>query len=193
MPYRPGLLLILTHPCSSPMSTPADLPQNYYDLLAISPYATLPEIRQAYRELSKQYHPDTTTLAPEVAISKFQQIQEAYATLVNPDQRRFYDLYRAYEAQVQSVAQATSPQPAPPRPPNPTPESYGDPQGATAGAGDRSAQPSAIETPSAYLDAIDRPLSPGEVFALFLLGVTFLACIVLALALGIARGELILD
>jgi len=37
-----------------------------------------------YRQLSKRYHPDTTALPPAIATAKFQQLNEAYATLNNP-------------------------------------------------------------------------------------------------------------
>lgn len=42
------------------------------------------------------------------------------------------------------------------------------------------------------VDVQERPLSAGELFALLILGLTFLGCLVLALVLGIARGEMIL-
>ncbi len=44
---------------------------------------------------------------------------------------------------------------------------------------------------SAYLDPIDRPLSPGEMFVLLLLSGTFLICIGLVLVVAISRGELV--
>ncbi len=44
---------------------------------------------------------------------------------------------------------------------------------------------------SAYIDPIDRPLSPGELFVLLLLGGTFLICIGLVLVVAISRGELV--
>jgi curved DNA-binding protein CbpA len=44
---------------------------------------------------------------------------------------------------------------------------------------------------SAYLDPIDRPLSPGEMFVLLLLCGTFLICIGLVLVVAISRGELV--
>jgi len=53
-------------------------------LLGLHPSASAIEIRRAYRELSKRYHPDTTDLPPAIAIVKFQQLNEAYAALSNP-------------------------------------------------------------------------------------------------------------
>ena len=46
------------------------------------------------------------------------------------------------------------------------------------------------ESKSAYLDPIDRPLSPGEIFMLLLLGGCFLACIGLVFLVAASRGEL---
>ena len=42
-----------------------------------------------------------------------------------------------------------------------------------------------------YLDASDRPLSAGEIFVLFILGLTIVGCMLLALAIAILRGEAI--
>ncbi|GFZ96944.1 J domain-containing protein [Okeania sp. KiyG1] len=58
---------------------------NYYSLLGLHPQASNQEIRRAYRELSKRYHPDTTDMPEALAKAKFQQINEAYATLVNSE------------------------------------------------------------------------------------------------------------
>ena len=65
---------------------------SYYGLLGLHPSASVIEIRRSYRELSKLYHPDTTDLPPAVATAKFQQINNAYATLSNPERRLAYDL-----------------------------------------------------------------------------------------------------
>ncbi|NJK40917.1 MAG: J domain-containing protein [Acaryochloridaceae cyanobacterium SU_2_1] len=43
------------------------------------------------------------------------------------------------------------------------------------------------------LVAQERPLSPGELFALLILALTFMSCLVLAIVLGIARGEMLID
>ncbi|MEN9203816.1 MAG: J domain-containing protein [Thermostichus sp. DG_1_6_bins_120] len=63
----------------------------YYQRLGLSPGASPEAIRRAYRQLSKRYHPDTSPLAPEVAIRRFQELQEAYLILSNPLQRAIYD------------------------------------------------------------------------------------------------------
>lgn len=139
---------------------------SYYALLGLHPSASVRDIRQAYRDLSKLYHPDTTTLPATIATTKFQQLNEAYATLSSPEQRRAYDRRIGY-----SSVPVIQPLPSLNQTNASTP------------------QPSS----SAYLDATDRPLSPGEIFALFILGITFLACLVLAVMIGLTRGETVLQ
>ncbi|MFB8787843.1 MAG: J domain-containing protein [Potamolinea sp.] len=69
---------------------------SYYGLLGLHPSASPVEIRRAYRELSKRYHPDTTDLPAVTATAKFQQLNEAYATLSNPERRVLYDYTIGY-------------------------------------------------------------------------------------------------
>ncbi|MFY7694818.1 MAG: J domain-containing protein [Cyanobium sp.] len=63
----------------------------YYELLQTPPTATLQQLRQAFRQLSKCYHPDTTTLPAPVAEQAFQKLQRAYAVLSDPQARQLYD------------------------------------------------------------------------------------------------------
>jgi DnaJ-class molecular chaperone len=134
---------------------------NYYSLLGLHPGASVIEIRRAYRELSKHYHPDTTTLPTPVAIAQFQQLNEAYATLTNPEKRFNYDLKIGYS-----------------------------PFGVIQPPSDLNRPVSQHDwSKSAYLDANDRPLSPGEIFALFVMGLTILGCLLLAIAIGLTRGD----
>lgn len=69
----------------------ADGGQSHYQLLGLSPQATAAELRQAFRNLSKRYHPDTTTLPPTEAHEAFARLRQAYAVLADPDSRRAYD------------------------------------------------------------------------------------------------------
>jgi curved DNA-binding protein CbpA len=64
---------------------------NHYEQLQLHPSASPIEIRRAYRLLSKKYHPDTTTLPTLVAQAKFQELNQAYATLTNPTRRLLHD------------------------------------------------------------------------------------------------------
>jgi len=134
----------------------------HYALLQISPWASPQEIRRAYRELSKLYHPDTTALPAADAVEKFQQLNDAYGTLSNPERRLRYDLDHGYSkfSVIQVPMDLMRPQ-----------------------------QSATYASRSAYLDPTDRPLSGGELFALCLLGATFLGCLALAIAIGLARGE----
>ncbi|MCW6037611.1 J domain-containing protein [Spirulina subsalsa FACHB-351] len=142
------------------ISAQTRLATTYYGWLGVDPSASPVEIRRAYRELSKQYHPDTTELPGDVATQKFQQLNEAYATLSSPERRMLYDAKIGYSRV--NVLQAPL---------------------------DLDEVSSSPWTGSAYLDPHDRPLSAGEIFALFILGVTFLACLLLAIALGLAQGN----
>nr|YP_002048846.1 DnaJ-like protein [Paulinella chromatophora]ACB42636.1 DnaJ-like protein [Paulinella chromatophora] len=64
---------------------------SYYQLLKVSPNATIQDLRQAFRTLSKLYHPDTTQLPPSEAAVHFQQLQQAYEILIDPSRRQEYD------------------------------------------------------------------------------------------------------
>lgn len=67
------------------------LPASYYALLEVAPEATTEELRQAFRTLSKRYHPDTTSLPPVEAAAAFQQLQQGYGVLSDPLSRQRYD------------------------------------------------------------------------------------------------------
>lgn len=61
-----------------------------YDILGVSPLATLPVIQKAYRKNAYKYHPDRNP-DDQNATEVFQSISEAYNTLSNKDSRREYD------------------------------------------------------------------------------------------------------
>lgn len=63
-----------------------------YDRLGISPNATESEIKKAYRELAKKYHPDKNQGNKE-AEEKFKEISEAYEILSDPEKKSLYDQY----------------------------------------------------------------------------------------------------
>jgi curved DNA-binding protein CbpA len=135
----------------------------HYGILGLHPSASPLAIRRAYRELSKRYHPDTTELPPQQAKNKFQQLNEAYATLSNPERRSLYDCQIGYSRW--HVIQ---------RPTNFRHLHNSKPDDGTN---------------SAYLAPDDRPLSAGEIFALLLMGLTLLACLLLAIALAWLRAD----
>ncbi len=62
---------------------------NYYNILKLPVDATQEEIRAAYFEAAKKYHPDANQ--DESAAQQFVEIQEAYDILVNSYRRQAYD------------------------------------------------------------------------------------------------------
>jgi len=66
---------------------------DYYGLLNISQSANDHEIRAAYHEAARKYHPDADRSAKRVFM--FEAVTEAYKILRDPDQRKDYDAKRA--------------------------------------------------------------------------------------------------
>lgn len=60
--------------------------KTYYDILGISKNANQDDIKSAYRKLAREHHPDKGGDK-----EKFQQIQEAYEHLIDPQKRNTYD------------------------------------------------------------------------------------------------------
>ncbi len=136
----------------------------YYQRLGVPASASPKRIQQAYRTLSKRYHPDLAPFAPEVAIRLFQDLQEAYSVLSNPQQRAMYDAtlwLRDPEAWQQLVAYRSGTVGSPPYAGT---ELEQDPQSIGLGADP------ILET---------RPLSAGEIFALVVMVATFVGCLLL--------------
>jgi DnaJ-class molecular chaperone len=61
--------------------------KNYYDVLGVNKNSSQEDIKKAYRNLSKKYHPDKNGGDD----SKFKEINEAYDILGNETKRRQYD------------------------------------------------------------------------------------------------------
>ena len=140
--------------------------KTYYAILGITPWASEIDIRRAYRDLSKLYHPDTTQLPKDDAVENFRQINEAYATLSNADRRSAYDRriqfsrfqYATFDNGVKSQ--------------NQTPKNL------------QTADDDGLPT--------ERPLSGGELFSLLLIGATLVACLVLVVLVALLRGDRLL-
>jgi curved DNA-binding protein CbpA len=143
--------------------------QSLYDILGVSPQSNLDQIRDAYRAKSKQCHPDTTMLNKVEAAQQFLTLNTAYDTLRIPEKRSHYDQWLHQQqlagelGSAQRIRPLSSVHPKPPK----------------------------TQSSSAFLGAEDRALSAGEVFALFILGLTFVFCLVVAIFLGVSRGEML--
>jgi hypothetical protein len=64
--------------------------KDYYQILGIDRNASLQQIKEAYRRLAFQYHPDRNKGDPH-ATEKMKEINEAYAALSDAGKRREYD------------------------------------------------------------------------------------------------------
>ena len=66
---------------------------DYYQMLGIGESATSDQIKQAYRKLAFEYHPDRNK--DPAMTDKMKDINEAYAVLSNASKRREYDLLKS--------------------------------------------------------------------------------------------------
>ncbi len=66
---------------------------DYYQILGINQNASAKQIKDAYRKLAFQYHPDRNEKNPEAA-EKMKSVNEAYAVLSDAAKRRKYDTLR---------------------------------------------------------------------------------------------------
>jgi molecular chaperone DnaJ len=66
--------------------------KDYYKILGVGRDASQKEIKEAYRRLARQYHPDANPGDKE-AEEKFKEINEAYEVLSDPKKRQQYDQF----------------------------------------------------------------------------------------------------
>lgn len=133
---------------------------SHYQLLGVDPQVAAPELRQAFRSLSKRYHPDTTTLPAAEAQEAFARLQQAYAVLADPERRRTYDGQLRRLVERSQALQAASAAPA----------------------------VSELQRPGARPVGVRRSLSGGEWFALVLLGLALVLSLILGFGVAWARG-----
>ena len=63
---------------------------NYYEELGVKNDVTMDEIKRAYRQLAKKYHPDKNP-GNEQAAKRFVRIAAAYEILADEEKRKEYD------------------------------------------------------------------------------------------------------
>lgn len=66
--------------------------KDYYEILGVDRSATVEQIKKAYKNLAKRYHPDRNPDDKE-AEEKFKEISEAYAVLSDKEKRAQYDRF----------------------------------------------------------------------------------------------------
>lgn len=66
--------------------------ESFYELLGIAKDVTLGEIKRAYKQMARKYHPDVSPPGRvEEYMERFIRVQEAYETLSDPRRRALYD------------------------------------------------------------------------------------------------------
>ena len=66
--------------------------KDYYEVLGLKKGATDAEIKKAYRQMAKKYHPDLNPDDPE-AEAKFKEVNEANDVLSDPEKKARYDQF----------------------------------------------------------------------------------------------------
>ena len=79
--------------------------QNFYIVLGVTRDADLDQIRSAYRQLVRQFHPDVSPTTRE----KFIEVRQAYETLSDPDSRRIHDRELSPRARSRLPAEPVAP------------------------------------------------------------------------------------
>ena len=68
--------------------------KDYYQILGINKNASAEEIKQAYRKLAREHHPDMVKDGDKAAAEqRFKEINEAYQVLSDPQKRKMFDQY----------------------------------------------------------------------------------------------------
>jgi DnaJ-class molecular chaperone len=68
------------------------MPRDYYEVLGVAKTASGDEIKKAYRQLARKFHPDRNP-GDKQAETKFKEVQDAYDVLSDKDKRAQYDKF----------------------------------------------------------------------------------------------------
>ena len=93
--------------------------ENYYTTLGLNPNASSLEIKRAFRELSKQFHPDKNNGDADYE-RKFKQLQNAYEVLRDEERRKDYDIEMGFRSSKKYRVPSNTNKPQPYRPPQRT-------------------------------------------------------------------------
>jgi curved DNA-binding protein len=69
--------------------------RNYFDILGVTQDASLEEVKRAYRQLARKYHPDLNP-GDKAAEEQFKLLGEAYEVLSDPEKRSQYEEYSSF-------------------------------------------------------------------------------------------------
>ena len=92
-----------THPTLPAMPIPRSRFPDYYSDLRIAPDASQDEVRSAWRQAAKRWHPDTNGSADAPAMMR--RLNEAWDVLGDPNNRREYDdMYYVWRSSSEQLA-----------------------------------------------------------------------------------------
>ena len=131
----------------------------YYKILGVNQNASTNELRKAFCKLSKELHPDTTSLELEEAKNKFQKVLEAYENLNNSNLRKLYDEKLRINSKKQKISNLSG------------------------------FNNLVMDANNQQLVGNRRPFSNGEMFSLFLLIIIIFTSLFLAIVIASFNGK----